>query len=378
MDRYILNMDEYHKTTEFFFRKELKWMTGFVYFFLALITSLLIWAYYFEIDIIVKARGVIRPDKTISSVINQYDGRLSNVEYYNGKSVAKGDILYSIDTFTYEVNLEKNMDLISRKRIELKDITILKNSIMIESLAFNSETSGYYYQYQKYSFEKQRLQSVLREAEMEYFRNKELGFDYISEMELERFRRKYEGALYDYRMHKAKTLSEIEEKSNILEEEIVNLEKEIEDLRKRIALGTVTSPISGLIQCNKVMNVGDYVPINTSLFNIVPSNSTLKMDILVQNKDISKVKINQDIKYRIDSLLYKEFGISTGIVNKISADISEDGTYLIEGAINKLRLQSKSGNVEILKIGMESDIRIVTKKKSILRIVLEKLDFMNE
>lgn len=378
MNRYILSMDEYHKTTEFFFRKEIKWMTGFVYFFLALIGSLLIWAYYFEIDIIVKARGVVRPDKTISSVINQYDGRLSNIEYYNGKPVTEGDVLYSIDTFTYKVNLEKNLDLISRKRLELKDITDLKNSIMAESSAFNSEISGYYYQYQKYSFENQRLLSVLREAEMEYFRNKELGFDYISEMELERLKRKYEGALYDYRMHKAKALSEIKEKSNILEEEIVNLEKEIEDLKKKIDLGTVISPITGFIQCNKVMNTGDYVPANTSLFNIIPANSTLKMDILVQNKDISKVKINQDIKYRIDSLLYKDFGISTGIVNKISADISENGTYLIEGSINKLRLQSKSGNIEDLKIGMESDIRIVTKKKSILRIVLEKLDFMNE
>lgn len=126
------------------------------------------------------------------------------------------------------------------------------------------------------------------------------------------------------------------------------------------------------------MNVGDYVPMDTSLFNIVPIDSTLKMDILVKNKDISKVKLDQDIKYRIDSLLYKEFGISEGKVEKISADISDDGTYLVEGTIDKLKLENNSGNIEELKIGMESDIRIVTKRKNILRIVLEKLDFMNE
>ncbi len=378
MTKYILSMDEYQKTTEFFFRKELKWMIGFLYFFTGLIIIALTWACYFEIDIVVKARGIIRPTQTISNIVNPYDGRLSEVNYFNGKRVKQGEVLYSIDTFTYEVNLNKNLDLISRKKIELLNLKDFQRSVMSNNLSFSKVGNKYYYQYLKYQYEKQRLSSILREAQLEYSKNKELGYEYISEMELEKLKRAYEEALYDYQMQKVKLLSEIEEKINNLDEEIIYLKREAEDLRKKIALGRIEAPISGFVQCEKVMNPGDYIPSGISLFNIIPENSKLKVEIQVLNKDISKVELNQNIKYRIDSLSYKEYGVSTGKVNKVSADISPKGTYLVEGTISKLSLRNKSGNIENLIVGMESDIRIVTKRKKVLRVILEKLNFMNE
>lgn len=245
-------MDEYHKTTEYFFRKELKWMVGFVYFFLALIITIILWANYFKIDIIVKARGVIRPDKTISNVINQYDGRLSEVKYSNGKLVHKEDLLYSVDTFAFKVVLEKNIEIVTRKKFELDNLNDFRNSIISKRSAFKDMNNRYYYQFQKYIFEKQRLESILKETEMEYFRNKDLGFDYISEMELERLKRKYGAVLSDFKMHKVNILSEIKEKSSLLEEDVVKINKEIEDLRKKIELGSVHSPIAGFVQCKKL------------------------------------------------------------------------------------------------------------------------------
>ena len=378
MSKKIMTIKEYELTTDYFFRKELRLMIFYIYFLTSLIILLLTWSYFFKIDILVKSRGIVRPIKKISSVLNQFEGNLTKVNYQDGKKVKKDDLLYSIDTFILENNYLKNNDLLRKEEKEIYFLVTLKESLVAKKSFFKEKDNEYYYLYQKQNYKDKRLEAILRAAKMEYSKYKALGSDYVSEMDLEKFRRAYEEALYNYKMSDAELLSDINNKIFTLKEKTENIIKENIDLKNQIEKSSVKAPITGTIQCSKVFNKGDYIPKDQKVLDIVPQGSKLKMIVDIANKDISKIKVGQLIKYRIDSLLYKEYGISRGKVVKISPDSSNKGSFRMEGTIDKEILENNQGNQESLKIGMTSDIRIVTTQKSILRVILEKLNFMNE
>ncbi|MCS5422475.1 MULTISPECIES: HlyD family secretion protein [Psychrilyobacter] len=378
MSKKMMTIKEYELTTDYFFRKELRLMIFYIYFLTSLIILLLTWSYFFNIDILVKSRGVVRPIKKISSILNQFEGNLTKVNYQDGKKVKKDDLLYSIDTFILENNYLKNSDLLRKEEKEIYFLATLKESLVAKKSFFKDKDNEYYYLYQKQKYKDKRLEAILRAAKMEYLKYKALGSDYVSEMDLEKYRRAYEEALYNYKMSDAELLSEINNKIFTLKEKTENIIKENIDLKNQIEKGSVKAPITGTIQCSKVFNKGDYIPKDQKVLDIVPQGSKLKMIVDIANKDISKIKVGQLIKYRIDSLLYKEYGISKGKVVKISPDSSNKGSFRMEGTIDREILENNQGDRESLKIGMTSDIRIVTTQKSILRVILEKLNFMNE
>lgn len=378
MSKKIMTIKEYELTTDYFFRKELRLMIFYIYFLTSLIILLLTWSYFFNVDILVKSRGIVRPIKKISSVLNQFEGNLTKVNYQDGKKVKKGDLLYSIDTFILENNYLKNNDLLRKEEKEIYFLVTLKESLVAKKSFFKEKDNEYYYLYQKQNYKNKRLEAILRTTKMEYSKYKSLGSNYVSGMDLEKYRRAYEEALYDYKMSDAELLSKLNNKIFTLKEKTENIIKENIDLKNQIDKGSVKAPITGTIQCSKVFNKGDYIPKDQKVLDIVPQSSKLKMIVDIANKDISKIKVGQLIKYRIDSLLYKEYGISRGKVVKISPDSSNKGSFRMEGTIDKEILENNQGNRESLKIGMTSDIRIVTTQKSILRVILEKLNFMNE
>ena len=378
MSKKIITIKEYELTTDYFFRKELRLMIFYIYFLTSLIILLLTWSYFLNVDILVKSRGIVRPIKKISSVLNQFEGNLTKVNYQDGKKVKKDDLLYSIDTFILENNYLKNSALLNKENKEIYFLATLKESLIAKKSFFKDKDNECYYLYQKQKYKDKRLEAILRATKMEYSKYKSLGSDYVSEMDLEKYRRAYEEALYDYKMSDAELLSKLNNKIFILKEKTENIIKENIDLKNQIDKGSVKAPIKGTIQCSKVFNKGDYIPKDEKILDIVPQGSKLKMIVDIANKDISKIKVGQLIKYRIDSLLYKEYGISIGTVVKISPDSSNKGSFRMEGTIDREILENNQGNQELLKIGMTSDIRIVTTQKSVLRVILEKLNFMNE
>ncbi|MGB6129925.1 MAG: HlyD family efflux transporter periplasmic adaptor subunit [Psychrilyobacter sp.] len=378
MSKKIITIKEYELTTDYFFRKELRLMIFYIYFLTSLIILLLTWSYFLNVDILVKSRGVVRPIKKISSVLNQFEGNLTKVNYQDGKTVKKDDLLYSIDTFILENNYLKNIALLNKENKEICFLLTLKESLIAKKSFFKDKDNEYYYLYQKQKYKNKRLEAILRATKMEYSKYKSLGSDYVSGMDLEKFRRAYEEALYDYKMSDAELLSKLNNKIFKLKEKTENIIKENIDLKNQIDKGSVKAPITGTIQCSKVFNKGDYIPKDQKVLDIVPQASKLKMIVDIANKDISKIKVGQLIKYRIDSLLYKEYGVSRGKVVKISPDSSNKGSFRMEGTIDREMLENNHGNQELLKIGMTSDIRIVTTQKSVLRVILEKLNFMNE
>ena len=68
-----------------------------------------------------------------------------------------------------------------------------------------------------------------------------------------------------------------------------------------------------------------------------------------------------------------------GVVTKVGSDVmlkdgQFSGFFLVEADIEKSTLIDKDGNTGNISIGMQTEVKIVTQKKSIIRYLLEKLD----
>ena len=97
------------------------------------------------------------------------------------------------------------------------------------------------------------------------------------------------------------------------------------------------------------------------------------------NKDISLISVGDKVKFRLDALPYKEYGMLAGIVTMISPDSSINQStstsyYLVEASIENRPLVSYKGEESSIKVGMTLQGHVVTKRKKILHYLLEKID----
>ena len=125
------------------------------------------------------------------------------------------------------------------------------------------------------------------------------------------------------------------------------------------------------------------MPSGIEVLRIIPEDGDrYKVEIMVQNKDISQLKIGQELKYRFLALPYKEYGTLEGEIKKISEDaVVNQGeanmAYRVEATIIGTELYDKNGKVTRVKPGMLCEVRVVVRQKKILYYVLEKLNFLS-
>src|SRR4030043_2049341 len=134
------------------------------------------------------------------------------------------------------------------------------------------------------------------------------------------------------------TKLEYQRKESLYKEELVT-KQQFDDVSTRLALAEaererlkvvlslaqekmrktkIYSPLHGVVKAKKV-SAGDYVKNGTNLFAII-QNNPLKLNFTVTEKDVGKLKINQDILLTVDAFPDKEF---KGKVNIIYPSLEE-------------------------------------------------------
>jgi len=143
----------------------------------------------------------------------------------------------------------------------------------------------------------------------------------------------------------------------------------------------LTAPIDGILTLNNVINEGDTVAPGTTIGMITPPNSdSFRVTLQVSNKDIAGIKLNQPVKFKFLALPYQEYGMIDGTISQISADSSVNpqtggSFYSVEAVIENKPITSYRGDNETIKVGMAVEARIISDQKTILRWLLEKMNF---
>ena len=108
-------------------------------------------------------------------------------------------------------------------------------------------------------------------------------------------------------------LAEAELKAAQSREDLVKAEKKMQDQILR-------APIDGMVQQLAVHTIGGVVTAAQALMVVVPAESHLEIEAMIQNKDIGFVRDGDPAEIKIDTFNFTKYGLLHGHVVSVSAD----------------------------------------------------------
>jgi len=388
MQAKIMNFEELSDSKEMLNAKTPKFITFFILLILFMITAAFIWMWFGKIDIIIKAQGIVRPGKTISVIHNSKGGELKEINYFTGKKVNKGDILFSLDDELLKEQIYFLKEQINDKEENINNLNLLKKSIKNNENLFKDKIGNsllYFKRYQAFKDNLKQIKIEYQRAKNKYNQEKMFDGAVTSKNQIKELKFELESA--ELKVNRFKT-----EKLINLKKEIQNLNTEVDELTQQLKkvindhdLLKKRASISGTIQSFHKFNQGDYLPGGTEVLKIIPDcSSEFLMELSVKNEDIGEIEPGQTIKYRFLAFPYREYGILKGEIINISEDINEQADtlenefpYSVRATIDRTELQNNRGEKVKIRPGMISEARVVTHRKKIFYVIMDKLDFIS-
>lgn len=145
----------------------------------------------------------------------------------------------------------------------------------------------------------------------------------------------------------------------------------------------IKAPISGTINLTEDLVVGNYLPMGGAVMTIIPQKEdSFLVRSYIDNQDIARIHPELEVKYEIAAYPSNEYGVMTGNVEFVSADLRTDNEkgsayYIVETSIDDTQLYNKEGEKLNLKVGMYCETKIIVERKSVLRFLLEKIHLMD-
>lgn len=385
MKKQILNIEDLTYSKEMIKAKEPVFILIILMIVLFLVLAAFIWSYFFKIDQVVKATGIVRSYGE-STVRNIKEGYIKRVNLESGKKVKKDELLYSLDTRSLKTDEKMLKKRIQRLNNNIRYLEILKKCMNRQKNYFQDhitiprdikkdELDFYSNRYINYRQQYEKLEIEMEKAENEYLNKKDI-VNIVSPREVDVLKTNLRTAKLNISEFEIDSIINIDNEIFNIEDEIFQLEQELNNVLKGIKLSRIKAPIPGNIQLKELIKKDDYLPAGIEVLKIIPdNNSEYKMKIKVENKDISQIHKGQLVKYRLYPFPYKEFGVVTGNILQINEDTTDDSTtYSIMATIDQNKFYDRNGKEYELKSGMAGEVKIISGEKTIFNYIMEKLD----
>lgn len=175
------------------------------------------------------------------------------------------------------------------------------------------------------------------------------------------------------------TLAQIEESINSNRDKIEEFKDNIIQVEENINRFNIRAAIDGQIDMKQDIEPGIVLQAGTVIANIIPKDSSYKVELVIQNKDIANLQEGQNIKYSFESLPYKKYGFFNGKLESIGVDSRVDSETKVsfftgQGTLDKNILFNHKKEKINIKSGMTCTARIVTRKEKMINYLLEKID----
>jgi hemolysin D len=104
------------------------------------------------------------------------------------------------------------------------------------------------------------------------------------------------------------------------ERKAAGLVADLSKAEQRTKLQQLTAPVSGTVQQLAVHTIGGVVTPAQALLVIVPRDSQLEIEAMVNNRDIGFVHTGDDVEVKVDTFDFTRYGLLHGKVRSISSD----------------------------------------------------------
>lgn len=162
----IENLSELSDSKEMLHMKAPAFGIIFIYLLMAILCGGAIWSYFGEVDIVVKAKGIVRPQEGISTLTSKSSGKIIRLNFKNGDRVKAGDIIMVLENDSLLVNqeaMEKEYMKIKRERdLSNRFLTYLTSG----TNGFNpSSEADYHQRFSKYQMDVDKIESSIEDLE---------------------------------------------------------------------------------------------------------------------------------------------------------------------------------------------------------------------
>ncbi|MCU7906044.1 MAG: HlyD family type I secretion periplasmic adaptor subunit [Candidatus Thiodiazotropha sp. (ex Epidulcina cf. delphinae)] len=405
---------------------------------IAFMVSALLWAAFGEVNVVATAQGKILPSSRVKVVQPLEKSVISQILVAEGEYVAKGQPLIALDGTLTGADRNRLINELHSARMKLSvSRTLLfllsdaeKRRMDIEQIDLDTKEKGnmasvtlhrrllkekwrrYLAGYamlqstvKKVEAEQAATQAAIKKlqqtlpivvrrakklkalyekrfaSEMEYLQLKQERIEKVQDLEAEKQRLKQLHAAKDEALRQVDALT-AESKTTALAE-IAEMQRQVSVLREELTKATdlnarqvLYAPVSGRVHELTVTTHGGVVTEAQPLMNIVPNESSLEVEVFLENKDIGFVEQDMPAEIKIHTFPFTKYGVVEAVIDSISDDASVDEQ---RGLLYRLLLTMGRDSIMVrgkavkLMPGMEVTAEIKTGKRRLIEYFLAPL-----
>lgn len=320
---------------------------------MAMVLFLFLWAFIGKVDIIVSASGKIIPSERSKTIASVETARVTHIYVDDGQKVDAGQPLLTLDSGMIE-HEQKRAEVDQ----EMAALQVLRSRALLSSLEAGklqplSGTDG---------MAPDRVEEARSQLESQWFnvsnrlqalegeitryslqlpiaseraqnykdlaKNHDVAVSAWQEKEQDRI--ELQGKLADARHQREAFLAET--RKNTAEELTTGMKQQQEaqqDMQRAAAHKTqlqINAPVNGIVQQMTTHTVGGVVSAATPLMVIVPEQTRVEIEAIVENKDIGFIKKGQKVAVKIEAYDYTKYGMLNGVVTYVARDAMNAGT----------------------------------------------------
>ena len=329
-------------------------------------------AYFGHVDIIATASGKIIPTNRTKVIQPLEIGMVRAIRVQDGQSVKAGDVLIELDPTMSGAERDRQANELASVRLDVARLRILVEGldpagfVAPEGASLTQAATQKQLLLQQLSEHRAKLasldgQQAQRRAESatvqaelgklgaalpllrqraeirRYLAEKEIGSK-MNYLEIQQVLVEYE---HQVRVQQSKLTEteaaiaanadmrrqiEAEFRRNLLaeltgaEQKAAGHAQELVKAEQRARLQLLTAPVDGTVQQLQVTTIGGVVTPAQQLMVVVPAESGLEVQAVIQNKDIGFVREGQDAEIKIDTFNFTKYGLLQGRVVSVSQD----------------------------------------------------------
>ena len=166
----------------------------------------------------------------------------------------------------------------------------------------------------------------LQQQFIEMQRSRDAAFAHLSEAksQIASIQRQKAQAEEEFKRDRLKELADAEIQANALDQELRKA-----DERQR--LKTITAPVAGTVQQLAVHTLGGMIQPGQTLMAIVPDDSGIEIEAMIQNQDIGFVAEGQEAVIKLDAFPFTRYGTVPGKIKIVSEDAVGGGAQQQDG-----------------------------------------------
>ncbi len=366
-----------------------------VYVLATLLAIALTWSYFTEVDVVVRAPGLVRPDGEVVRITSEVAGTIEAVHVEEGDAVHTGDIVVRLDNQQIRLERETIEHQIALAGEQLRDLdrriatTARIHVLELEKLDTEIRSARQVLEqgHREHAAQMESASLRLEQTRQEHLRNQQLFAEgLISRQTSDRFRNDFNLAEAQhleilYRKPTDASLQSLLETKNLIDAELESLQQDLRmesvpieaqrtELRSRqqqvdqeAERRFIRSPSTGQITLLPTVHPGEHIAAGTLIATLAPTPVRPIVEAWVPNAKATDLRPGHPARLRLD-----DSETIDGIVFAVSPNVRF--TESANGAFQVLIAPDTLG----LRLGLAVDVRIITRQERVLTLLFNRIE----